>query len=173
MMTNVGPGKRVAYTLFDSALYTAVTLGLARLFGWRPVFDFMGAYTPEQQSEYWSMFWLAMLIVSATSFTLHAKTGQSIGKRLFGAKSVRLDGSPLGAGGTFKRLLYIWMTMLFVFVPGPVLGFAFGNASNLASLTLLWSVVIVTVVIAVKPWHPDRSPLLQPYFGVRTINTNG
>ena len=168
-MQNVGPGKRIAYTVLDIALYTAVTMSLASLLGWSPVFDFMSAYDKEQQQEYWGMFWLAMLIVSAGSLASHALKGQSIGKWLYGAKSVRLDGSDLGVGGALKRLMYIWATMLLIFVPGPVVGFVTGGG-NLTSVVLLWSAVFVTLAVAVWPWHEDRSPLLQPYFGVRTIN---
>ena len=169
-MQNVGPGKRIAYTVLDVALYSTVTMLLASLFGWSPVVDFMGAYTPEQKDEYWGMFWLAMLIVSAGSLASHSLRGQSIGKWMFGAKSVCLDGSPLGIGGACRRIVYIWATMLLIFVPGPLVGFIFGRAGNLVSVILLWIAVLITLIVAVRPWHADRSPLLQPYFGVRTIN---
>lgn len=169
-MQSVSPWKRIGYTLIDITIYSTLTFSLASLFGWSPVFDFMGAYTPEQQEQYWGMFWLAVALVSVGSLTSHATWGKSIGKWLCRARTVKSDGTPLGLMGAFQRILYIWATIVLVFVPGPFLGFLFGNAANTASVVLLWVALIAIAAFAVWPWHPDRSPWLQPYFGIKTID---
>ncbi len=169
-MQSVTAGQRLAYGSIDIALYTIATIALASLFGWQPRLQFMQAYSEDQQAEYWSMLWLAFGLVASASVTTHALFGKSIGKWLLGVKTIRADGSALGITGALKRLACMISLAALVFLPGPLAGFTFGQGSEWLSSVLLILAFIALPVMAVKPWHPDRSLWLQHYFSFRTIS---
>jgi uncharacterized RDD family membrane protein YckC len=168
-MRIVSPSRRLAYGSIDIVIYTLATIALAGLFGWQPRLQFMQAYTEDQQNEYWGMLWLAFGLVTLISVTCHALFGQSVGKWLLGVRTVRENGSPLGLSGALKRLGCMISLAALVFLPGPLVGFSFGQGSEWLSSTLLMLAFVALPIIAVKRWHPDGSPWLQHYFGFRTI----
>lgn len=169
-MQNVSVGKRLSYSLIDIALYTAATLTLASQFGWSPQIEFMGNYTSEQREEYWSMLWLALGVVSLGSIVTHAVYGKSIGKWIARARSVNLDGSALGFGGAIRRWLYMVALNALIFLPGPIIGFWFGQNSEVFSSLALMAGLFLVPALALVPTGDDGVPLLQRKFGVRTVN---
>lgn len=116
-MQIVSVGRRLAYGSIDIVLYTIATIALASLFGWQPRLQFMQAYTEDQQSDYWSMLWLAFGLVSVASVASHTLFGKSFGKWLLGVRTVREDGSALGVGGALKRLGCMIGLSALVFLP--------------------------------------------------------
>lgn len=168
-MQTIRPGRRLACGLIDISVFVALTLVLASLMGWSPRIEFMQAYSEDDQAQYWGMLWLALAVVSAGSLYGHAVHGRSLGKWMLGVKSVRLDGRPLGWSGALRRLAYILVLVLLIFVPGPVAAFSLGPGSEWVSILLLNAGFVLVPLLAVWPWHADGSPVLQPLFGVRTI----
>lgn len=168
-MQNVTAGKRFAYGVIDIAAFTALTLWLASFLGWAPRFDFMQAYTPDEQNQYWNMLGLAFAIVSVASVGSHALTGRSAGKWLLGARSVRLDGSRLGIAGAIRRFVAMVLLAALIFLPGPLIGFLLGPGTELFSALALIFGFVAVPMLALVGRAPDGLPVWQRLFGYRTI----
>ena len=169
-MVNVSPWRRIGYAAIDAVIYTTATIWLAALLGGGQLpIGFMSKFTAEQQATYWHAIRVALVLVTVASVLGHAIFGRTIGKWLSGAKTVMADERPLGIAGALRRLIYPVALAAAIFLPGPLVGFAFGPGSESASLVLLFAGLIAIPVLAIAPFRPDQMPLLQSWFGVRTV----
>ena len=125
-----------------------------------PIIGFMSDYSRPAQNGYWLIVALSILL-SAVLNSLTAKLiGASIGKSCAGVRFVSFSGAKPTAAQILKKSFFNICLFLLAALPGPILGFVFGNAADPFSLICL---IAAIALAAFCGFVSDRRGLFPAY----------
>jgi uncharacterized RDD family membrane protein YckC len=144
------------WPLIDALVFVAAWIAAVIVAGASPPLSFMSEYSVEE----FVIYIRAMLVMTAILFVVSVISfliwGGSVGKRAAGYRTVREDGSPLGWREALVRALLLYALGILILAPGPLLGYLFGDGSQLASLAVLF------LALGVWLWCVVRRERAQP-----------
>jgi uncharacterized RDD family membrane protein YckC len=147
------------WPLIDAAVFALAWFLAVAITDASPPLSFMSRYSVEE----FIVYIRAMLILTAILFTISVLAfryfGASVGKRMAGFRSVREDGAPLGWREAILRAVLLYALGILILAPGPLLGYIFGNGSEMASLAVLFMALALWLwCVARRPRAPAPPP---------------
>lgn len=125
----------------------------------------MSSYSRPAQNGYW-LFVLATVIVLTCLATLPRRLGGGLGKWLAGVSYLTESGGPTDMGHVvLKGAIYIGY-FLMLSLPGPILGFSFGEVTDPVSAGLLIAGLCAVGYLA---FHRDASGRSLTYRGAGIV----
>jgi RDD family len=102
-----------------------------------PEVDLMSNYSRPAQNGYWVFVSASIVSGILLSALLPYFAGASIGKLLVGIRYIDESGNPVKLRQIFKKTACSLGLFLLIALPGPILGFVFGEVADIFSLILL------------------------------------
>jgi hypothetical protein len=115
-----------------------------------PALDFMSSYSRPAQNGYWVFVSASIISGILISALLPYFAGGGIGKLLVGIRYIDESGNPLTLRQTFKKAACGLGLFLLVALPGPILGFTFGESADIFSLISLGSGILFICIISFR-----------------------
>jgi uncharacterized RDD family membrane protein YckC len=137
----------------------------------------MSKYTTADFIVYMKMMMVLAVVLFAMSLLCFRYLGGSIGKWVSGYKTVRIDGSALTWRLVIARTLIQFALGILIISPGPLIGYFFGNGSEIASLAvLILAFGLWLVFVAQRPSVRKDNELaqtrLEKFLDIKTVQTN-
>ncbi len=174
-----GPGKRFAYTMVDAIVFAIIWHFVVERARVRPPFGMMQRYKPADYEAYLTVMSWMTLALFLMSISLHLLFGASLGKILFGYKTVRTDGSRMSFVTCLLRSFGCFLIGLMILAPGPMIAFVFGEGSEISSLVVLLLGVAFWLFVAWLPFggHIEGATedaevtMLERRLGIMTVKS--
>lgn len=130
---------------------------LGAKFAW-PMIGFMSAYPTDVRNGYLLFVAAVFTMVFLFSGLFAGLLGASPGKALCGVRYVDADRKRCGMKTFLRRALMLLAILSLIFLAGPILGFAIGEAADAASLLSLMA-GFALLIWAVTPFGARAAPL--------------
>jgi uncharacterized RDD family membrane protein YckC len=159
--------RRVFYPLADAALFIVIwqtTMSLTRV---RFPFGIMQSFSPADYDAYVRVMSWMTIALFLLSLVMHRLFAGSIGKLVFGMKTVQRDGSVMTGHQVLMRSAAMFLLGLLILAPGPLIAFIFGKGSEPGSLVAL-SMGFLLLWLATFAFRKDAS-LLERALGLKTV----
>lgn len=122
-----------------------------------PTLDFMSNYNEPAKNGYWFFVWLSILSILTFSVFSPLLIGSSIGQYVFNIKLINKKGKKISAKQCIARALLITLGYLLLSIPGPIIGFTYGNMADWASITCLSLAMLFLIYLMAKKDKTGRT----------------
>ena len=115
-----------------------------------PTIDFMSSYSEAEKNGYWSILISVIIVYVFLSVVVPRVIGAGFGQWLLGTRYVDEDGQKPKSVKILKKFFIGVGKFLLITLPGPVLGFTFGEAADPFSLAALFAGFMTVVFLSFK-----------------------
>lgn len=159
------PKRRVAYPLIDGAVFIGIWNAVMAVTGVRFPFGIMQSFSRVDYDAYIFVMTRMTLGLFLLSIVMHRMFGGSIGKLIFGMRTVQLDGQAMTWRQILLRSGFMFLVGLMILAPGPLIAFIFGRGSEAGSVIALSLGFLLLVVTT----YGKVSSFVESWLGLKTV----